>query len=125
MTVEPFAAAEVHVRVTCASAVVGDDTTTAPGSENGVAVPDAVAAPEPAELLALTRNEYDVPFVSDVIVAEVPVTVVVVAHVRPPSDDCSTAYPVSVVPPVSVGADHDSATCVDDGVAPSDNGAEA
>jgi hypothetical protein len=66
-----------------------------------------------------------VPFTSEVIVADVVATVAAVDQVIPPSLDCSTVYPVSVVPPESVGADHAKPTCVDDGVTVSDRGAEA
>jgi hypothetical protein len=43
-----------------------------PGN-TGVAVTTAEAAPVPTELTAATRNEYEMPLVSDEIVADVPV----------------------------------------------------
>lgn len=83
-------AGELHVSVTCESPATGTATTGAPGSANGVAVTITEAAPLPDEFVALTRNEYAVPFARPVMVADAPDTVVAVVQLRPPSVDCST-----------------------------------
>ena len=82
-----------HVSVTVVSPTEATTDVGAVGTVRGVAPADAEAVPAPAELMALTRNAYAVPFVRPVtttLVPLFPVFAIAVTHVVPPSADCST-----------------------------------
>jgi len=78
-----------------------------PGSA-GVATTTAEAVPVPTELIAETLNEYDMPLVSEEIVADVAV-VPMDCHVVP-LVEYSTKYEVIAAPPFETGAFHVSDT---------------
>ena len=102
----------VHESATWALPAVPVTPVGGPGTVRGVTDADAVdALPVPATLVAVTVKVYAVPLVSPVTVHDVVDDV----QVRPPGDAVAV-YPVIAEPPLSLGAVHDSETCVLPGV---------
>ena len=89
-----------------------------PGTVAGVTALLTPSAESPAALWALTVNVYDVPFVSPVHSVVSPET----GH-EPPAGDGVTAYEVMAVPPLGVGADHDTDADLSPRTATTDTGA--
>ena len=126
MTVEPpFTSGAVHDSATCESDGVAVSELGAAGTVLGVALATADAAPVPTAFTARTRYEYAAPFVRPVTTNEFVVGVPTTLHVSPPSDEDSTEYPVTGVPPLDDGACHVSAIDDSPATAPIPNGAEA
>jgi len=104
----PLDAGADHDTVTCPTSGTKVVIVGAPGTVYGVTEEDAVDALElPALLVAITVNVYGVPLLNPVTVALVPDEVAVIL----PGLDV-TVYKVIAFPPLELGADHDTATCV-------------
>ena len=100
----PLLAGAVQVTTAEAFPGVADTAVGAPGAvgkDNGVTAALASEAGEvPAAFVAVTVNVYEVPLVSPVTVAEVPIITVAVA----PPGDAVTVYPVIAEPPLLTDA---------------------
>ena len=101
-----------HESCTCASPATATGVPGRLGTAEGIAVAVALAAPTPAKVIALTRTEYLLPFMSPPTTAPVAGPAVSTATIQvEPSIDVSMRYPLIAAPPFEEGAVHVSDNC--------------